>query len=79
MKQRTQKYLHAILALVLSLCLITGCSLFQILHRKQTKIPLRKPLQKKQLKTLLTTPPASQTKQPWLQPGKPLTSTRKPV
>ena len=28
MKQRTQKYLHAILALVLSLCLITGCSLF---------------------------------------------------
>lgn len=37
MKQRTQKYLHAILALVLSLCLITGCSLFQILHRKQTK------------------------------------------
>ena len=28
MKQRTQKYLHAILALVLSLCFITGCSLF---------------------------------------------------
>ncbi len=28
MKQQTQKYLHAILALVLSLCLITGCSLF---------------------------------------------------
>ncbi len=28
MKQRTQKYLHALLALVLSLCLITGCSLF---------------------------------------------------
>lgn len=28
MKQRTQKYLHVILALVLSLCLITGCSLF---------------------------------------------------
>ena len=28
MKQRTQKYLHAILALVLSQCLITGCSLF---------------------------------------------------
>jgi len=57
--------------------LLPAAHFFQILHRKQTKIPLRKPLQKKQLKTLLTTPPASQTKQPWLQPGKPLTSTRK--
>ncbi len=28
MKQRTPKYLHVILALVFSLCLITGCSLF---------------------------------------------------
>jgi len=44
--------------------LLPAAHFFQILHRKQTKIPLRKPLQKKQLKTLLTTPPASQTKQP---------------
>ncbi len=45
MKQRTQKYLHAILALVLSLCLITGCSLFPNSTPEAEKIRFWRPLQ----------------------------------
>ena len=77
MKQRTQKYLHAILALVLSLCLITGCSLFQTPHRKQKKIRFWRPLQKPQATALWKILPTSQTKQLFWRPKKPLTSLRK--
>lgn len=65
MKQRTQKYLHAILALVLSLCLITGCSLFPNSAPKADKNTSQETIAEEATETLLTTPPVSQTKQPW--------------
>ena len=77
MKQRTQKYLHAILALVLSLCLITGCSLFPNSTPEAEKNTVLETTAKAAGNGSLEDPAAQPDKTALLRPKKPLTSLRK--
>lgn len=77
MKQRTQKYLHAILALVLSLCLITGCSLFPNSAPKADKNTSQETIAEEATENSSDDSASQPDEAARAAAGKPLTSTRK--